>query len=417
MEAKPSPEPKTGKPHSADNLDRLVTVTSPAGWLALLACWVLIGTALIWGIWGSVPTKASGGGLLMHTGGVLEVVTRGPGQILALNVREGDLVQTGQVVARITQPDLDVKIASTRRELASLHSQYEHLQKVFAREWELKVANFRDQRRNLHSQLGDIGERERWLTRRQNNQQGLLDKGLITEKTLFDTKIKLQNAKEERRKTLLNLEKINEDELRTKSQQQRDLFNNRQKILETENHLALLIEQLAYQTNVKSEFSGRVLEIAVRVGDQLQGGNRIFSMEPLQPELRSVVYIPSGQGGKKVEPGMKVQISPATVKRDEFGFILGRVTWVSPYPATKESMLSILGNEGLVKQFSKDTPPIVVHADLITDPHTPSGLKWSSREGPPFRITAGTLVSGEIVVREQRPISLVIPYLKKFFGL
>jgi HlyD family secretion protein len=130
-----------------------------------------------------------------------------------------------------------------------------------------------------------------------------------------------------------------------------------------------------------------------------------------------VVYIPAGSGGKKVEPGMKIQVSPATVKRDEFGYIFGQVSWVSPYPATRESMLSILGNEALVKQFSKTMPPIVVHATLLTDPKTPSGLKWSSRQGPPFRITTGTIVSAEVVVREQRPISLVIPYMKKVFGL
>jgi len=410
-------EPKTGRPHSAEQLDRLVTVTSPAGWLALAACWVLIGTALVWGIWGSVPTKVDGGGILIHTGGVMEVVTRGSGQILAIKVREGDLVQQGQVVARITQPDLDVKIANTRRELESLNRQYEHLKKVYVREWELKQVNFRDQRRNLHSQLGDIGQQERWLTRRQDNQQGLLDKGLITEKTLYDTKIKLQEAKENRRKTLLNLEKLTEDGLQFKSRQERDLFNNRQKILETESQLALLTEQLAYQTDVRSEFSGWVLETAVRVGDQLNTGARIFSMTPLQPELKAVVYIPSGQGGKKVEPGMKVQITPATVKRDEFGFILGRVNWVAPYPATRESMRTVLGNEDLVKHFSKENPPIVVHAALLTDPRTPSGFKWSSREGPPFKITMGTLVSAEVVVREQRPISLVIPYMKRFFGL
>lgn len=417
MEAQAVPQHKTGRLHSAEQLDRLVTVTSPVGWLALAASYVLIGTALTWGIWGSVPTKVEGGGILLRTEGVFEVVTRGPGQVLAISVREGDLVQKGQVVARITQPDLDVKAANTRRKLESLTEHYEDIKKIYAGEWELKTAIFRDQRRNLHSQLGDIGERERWLTRRQINQQGLLEKGLITEKTLYDTNIKLQDAREERRQTLLNLKKINEDELRIRNQQEHDLFEERQKILETKNQLTLLTEQLAYQTEVKSEFSGRVLEIVARVGDQLKSGNRILSMEPLQPELMAVVYIPSGQGGKKAEPGMKVQISPDTVKRDEFGFILGRVTWVAPYPATRESMLSILGNEGLVKQFSQDSPPIVVHADLITDPHTPSGFKWSSRHGPPFRITMGTLISGVVVVREQRPISLVIPYMKRFFGL
>jgi HlyD family secretion protein len=417
MATKSSPEPKTGKPHSLQHSDWLVTVTSPAGWLALAACYVLVATALIWGIWGSVPTKVTGEGILVHTGGVYDVVTRGPGQILAILVHEGEVVHQGQVVAHITQPDLNVKIAGVRRELASCTSRYEQLQKVYAREWQLKQKNFRVHRRDLHHKLADFSARERWLTKRQHDQQGLLNQGLITEKTLYDTKIKLQDARESTRQALLSLKKINEAELSTKNQQERDLFNSYQKILDAKSRLELLNEQLGYQTKVRSTFTGRVLEIAARVGNQLHAGNRILSLEPLQPRLRAVVYIPSGIGGKKVEPGMKIQIAPATVKRDEFGYILGRVTWVSPYPATDESMLSTLGNSGLVKQFSKKMPPIVVHAGLLTDPRTPSGLKWSSSEGPPFRITMGTLVQGSVLVREQRPISLVIPYIKKFCGL
>jgi len=394
-----------------------VTVTSPAGWLALVACWTLIGIALIWGIWGSVPTKVAGGGILVHTGGVFKVVTRGPGQILAILVQEGDLVHEDQEIARITQPDLDVKLANTRKELESLTKNYEFQKQVYDREWEIKEANFRVQRQNLRSKLGDLGKREHWLTKRQQDQQGLLQQGLITEKTLYDTQIKLQDAKEEERQTRLDLKKINEEELQFKNQQERNLFTEFEKILDAKSRMALLTEQLAYQTQVRSDFSGRVLETPVRVGDQLAAGDRILTLEPLQPQLRAVVYIPAGSGGKKVEPGMKIQVSPATVKRDEFGYIFGQVSWVSPYPATRESMLSILGNEALVKQFSKTMPPIVVHATLLTDPKTPSGLKWSSRQGPPFRITTGTIVSAEVVVREQRPISLVIPYMKKVFGL
>jgi len=417
MATQSPPKQLTTKSHSVEHLDRMATVTSPAGWLALAACWVLVATALIWGIFGAVPTKVNGGGILIHTGGVFDVVTRGPGQIQAISVHEGDVVHQGQVVARITQPDLVVKLASVRQELKSDTKQYQHLQQLYAREWQLKEANFRVQRGDLQKKLADLRTRQRWLTRRQREQQGLLDQGLITEKTLYNTQVDLQNAREGERQTLLSLKKIGEDELRIKNQQEHDLFDNYQKILETQARLELLTEQLAYQTKVRSDFNGRVLEVAVRVGDQLNAGERILSLEPLQPQLMAVVYIPSGIGGKRVEPGMKIQISPVTVKRDEYGYIFARVTWVSPYPATSASMLKILGNEGLVKEFSKTSPPIVVHAGLVTDPGTPSGLKWSSRQGPPFRITMGTLVSAAVVVKEQRPVSLLIPYMKRLFGL
>jgi HlyD family secretion protein len=44
---------------------------------------------------------------------------------------------------------------------------------------------------------------------------------------------------------------------------------------------------------------------------------------------------------------------------------------------------------------------------------TPSGFKWSSENGPPFKVRTGTLGIAEIVVFRQAPITLVIPFLRK----
>ena len=43
--------------------------------------------------------------------------------------------------------------------------------------------------------------------------------------------------------------------------------------------------------------------------------------------LEAIVYIPSVHG-KKIRPGMEVQIAPSTVKKEEFGYLLGTVTYV-----------------------------------------------------------------------------------------
>ena len=49
--------------------------------------------------------------------------------------------------------------------------------------------------------------------------------------------------------------------------------------------------------------------------------------------------------------------------------------------------------------------------------NTISGYKWSSKNGPPFYIESNTPASIQITVQKQRPIFLVIPFLKKLFGL
>jgi HlyD family secretion protein len=405
------------RPTSAEQLDRLVTVTAPAGWIALGAAYILIIATLIWGIWGSVPTKVKGQGILLRTGGVYDVVVRGWGQVADILVRVGDLVKTGQVVARVIQPDLAAQIENARRDLESLVQQNQQLKEVFARELALQKKNFQAQRHNLDKQITDIKERQTWLKQRLRAQKILLAKGLITEKTLVDTKENLQAAMEDQRRSMIKVEQVNEQTLQLESRQERDLFNSRLRILEAQNKLGLLKEKLGYTSQVVSDISGRVLEVTARQGRELIPGDIVVVLEPLQKALRSVIYIPTGRGGMKVKEGMEVQLSPSTVKRDRYGYMLGRVSIVSPYPATQAAMMDVLGNQGLVKEFSKDGPPMVVYADLAPEPNTPSGFKWSSREGPPYKVDMGTVLQAELVVRKQRPISLLIPYLKGFFGL
>ncbi len=93
--------------------------------------------------------------------------------------------------------------------------------------------------------------------------------------------------------------------------------------------------------------------------------------------------------------------------------MLGRVTSVSEFPLTAQSMFLTLGNEALVSELaSGGTAMLEVKADLIPETSTFSGYRWSTSDGPPQRMDSGTLVTASITVKEQKPISLIIPQLK-----
>ena len=77
-------------------------------------------------------------------------------------------------------------------------------------------------------------------------------------------------------------------------------------------------------------------------------------------------------------------------------------------------MMRSLQNEGLVKALSMGAAPIEVHADLIPDPRTISGYKWSSSKGPQMEIHTGTLCTATVTVSEQPPYNLVVPLFKKY---
>lgn len=71
---------------------------------------------------------------------------------------------------------------------------------------------------------------------------------------------------------------------------------------------------------------------------------------------------------------------------------------------------------GLVRDLAGDAPPIEVRA-AIQPAANQSGYQWSSAAGAPVTLSSGTLCRAEIVVERQRPISLVIPIVRKSLGV
>ena len=80
-------------------------------------------------------------------------------------------------------------------------------------------------------------------------------------------------------------------------------------------------------------------------------------------------------------------------------------------------MIFYLQNEVLVNRLLQSGETISLVAILESDPSTPSGLRWSSSQGPDLSVEGGTVCSASVVLARQRPITLLIPFLKKQLGL
>ncbi len=251
---------------SPEQLDQLLKVTSPKGWLALLGLGLLIGAVVIWSILGSIPSTIRGEGILIRGEGVQLIDAPQGGRVSKLLVSAGDSIQANQVVANMTTSDGDVEIQSPR--------------------------------------------------------------------------------------------------------------------------------------------AGRILELRVSEGAFVQPGTVLVSFELAQEDLQAVLYLPAVDG-KKVQPGMEVQVAPSTVSQQEYGVLRGRVKSVSDFPATVPGMFRVLGSDDLVQALSSSGAPIEIRVELFKA-DTPSGYQWSSPAGPPTTIQGGTFCSATIVLGQRRPISLVL---------
>jgi HlyD family secretion protein len=401
---------------SPEQLDQLVQVTNPRGWLALGALGVMLLAAVGWGIWGSIPTEATGSGILIRQGGVSDLVTAANGQVEEILVKVGDTITKGQTVARIRQDVIVRQIRDNQSKLAILRSEYQETLRASEEQQRLQGRDLAQQRANLERTIQALEKDMILLTERMEAERKLLDDGLITKQAFLTTQQTLNTKRDDLATQRLQLNGLDLKGLED-AQQLRDQLKARQAaIRDLELDTRELNAKLTENVSVVSSYSGRVLEILADRGDVVNPGAPILSIEVVSEDLMAVLFVPASSG-KRVQPGMVVQVAPSTVKREEYGAILGRVTWVADFPSTSRGMTRLLGNEALVNKLMTEGPPIQVDVALERDPSTPTGFRWSSSRGPAVKISSGTLADGSVVVSKDRPMRLVIPTIREKLGL
>jgi HlyD family secretion protein len=403
---------------SPEQLDQLMSITSPRAWIALAALGGLLAAVLLWSVYGSVYTKLNGQGIIVKKGGVFNVVAMGTGIVTDIqDLAGGDAVQKGQVIARIAQPVLEEEVRSAEKILADYRRERERIRKFGDDDLGLQRKSLEQQQATYRlvakAREELIGSLERTLVQ----QADLRRDGLITQQRYEDVKQQLYAARQELEGAQNQLQQIAIQALGLENRNRERLRSIEERVLDAESRLEDARTRLELAGKVVSQYDGKVLEVMVSAGDMITENTPVASLEMAGKALEAVVYLPAHSEIKLVANGTAVQVSPGTVKREEYGFLLGRVASVSEFPATREGMTSLLKNEGLVEALSRQGPPIAVSVDLVPDPATASGYRWSSRAGARVQLSSGTSCTASVLVREQAPITLVIPLLKRFFGI
>jgi len=404
---------------SPEQLDQLMGVTSFKGWLALLALGLIIVSGVLWGFYGEIPEKVSGLGILVKTGGVIEVSHFVSGRIIDISVAAGDTVECGAVVARVDQPEIKSQIKDLNIRLTELNKKRVDILNYNTGSYKLKKESFTEQRANIDGSIRTGEDRLSVLEQRIADQQKLFKDGLVTKQVIFDKKNEYNSVKEQILESRNQLKQIDIQEMELKRQADTELKQIDVEIGENRNAYDKLQKNYSLYSKIICPFSGRVIEVRNITGDLYAQGNALISVELSGKnikDLEAVIYV-SPADGKKITGGMEIQISPSTVKKEEFGSMIGVVTSVSQYPSSFQEMHKTLGNDQLVQTLSGSGSPIEIKADLVPDFNTMSGFRWTSPKGPPVRIFSGTLCGASVVTERKRPISYVIPLLKEYTGL
>ncbi len=402
---------------SPEQLDALMRVTTPSGWIVHVTLLAVLAAVVLWGIFGSITITIEGQGIIVTSGGVRNIQHIAGGRVTDIKVRPGDLVEKGEVIARVNQDELVNQIAEERIKLKELLESTTRTTTFSEQDLALRRTYLSRQDDNIRSSIESDKEQLDFLSKTLPTYEELRRSGGISEKQLLETRARYNSLKVQVADNENALRQIERELAQLSLGKEVEKTDLDSQVDEARRNIARLERNLEYYTNIVSPDAGRVIEVMVNEGALIGAGATVVSIEPVgraARNLEAVIYIPSE--GKNVKPGMDAQVSPANVKREEHGFIHGRVTFVSPYPATAEGMLRVLGNASLVEALLGRGAVLEVRVDLVPTTKTVSGLAWSSKDGPPIAIQSGTICSGSVIEKTQSPISFVIPWLRELAG-
>jgi len=301
------------KLRSPEQLDTMIRITGPVGWMALVSVLVLCFAIVLWSVYGSFTEKAEGYGLIMDSAGVVSITHAASGKITELYVQTGSSVHKGQIIAHMEQPldAADTRMAQYGAKLA---------------------ANDRDVQGRVYE---------------------------------YDAKRYRQTAQED----------------------------------------------------AISEYDGIVDEVMAAEGELVAAGSPICTVRLTQnrDELSGVFYVPVDKG-KRIEPGMSIQLAPNGVDVSQTGSLLGVVKQVSQYPVSAEGVKKGLGNSQLAQYVlgKGGGAAVEVRFELVKDTASESGYLWTSVVGRHKPITPGSYCTGFIVIEREPPIEKVFYKISQF---
>ncbi|HEX6609294.1 MAG TPA: NHLP bacteriocin system secretion protein [Hyphomicrobiaceae bacterium] len=403
---------------SSDQLTERIVLIPPAMRMMVASLTVIIAAGLIWGMFGSVPTRVVGHGVLLADGRAahsVQPIVAGP--IIELLVKRGDTVDVDTDVARVQQVALQTQFESLETRLAVLRTDLEQFKK--ANELELRQIDIMLQRQKAVA--------EEQITAGQVRAKGLHDI-LTADESLFNrgiiSRLELAQARADHDRTLLDIanaraRSIEIEELAdTKRGNLAELERQKQEHIDAlQAEASRLKVEVSLGSLVKAPVAGRIEEIRVGQGDVVAPGTIIATIGRVVPEAFEVLAVFDNNMAKRIAPGMDVHVHPASVRKEEHGAMRARVLSISELGISKAELNAILRNPQLTDVLMGTSSPLLAKVEVFLDRQTPSGFAWWGGRGPPYSVTRGTRVTVDVIVERQAPIALVIPAMRHLLGL
>lgn len=461
--------------NSPESLDQVMRVVKPRAWLSLLAIGLISGSVGLWSVYGRIPLSVTGQGILIKPRQVVQLQSSSAGQLQAVPIAPGDVVEQGDVIGILDQSALQQRLQQAQaklselqnqdqsrdrlqqqlmsQELAALQQQRQHLEATLQREQlgleltQQTQGAIAAKRASLTAQQQQVGQLLQTLQARVSSRQQLVSQQVVSRDTLVqaeqdyasaqaqataidvqlkDLEIQATSARQSdlQRQNQIDqmqtqLQTLMAQETKLREQTLKQSIDRTNEIQDLKRQIDQLQLQLAQSGNVLSPQSGRILEVSLAPGQMVSPGTRIgaIEVEDRSSELVGYAYL-NNEAGKQVQPGMTVQVTPSFTKRERYGGMVGTVTNVSPFALTPQAVAVSVGNEAIANHLTQQGVALMqITVRLEPDPSTASGYRWSSQEGRSIALSSGTTTTVQVQVGDRAPISYLLPIVRSALGM
>ena len=357
-----------------DQLDQPLQLLRPTQWVLLTSLSLFSLAILTWSIFGWIPVRISGKGVLIKPNSLTVVQSETSGQITKIAVNVGDCIDEDSLIAQIDPVSQEIEMKAAQTQLAQMRSQDESQDDLA-----------QQQISQLQADIDRVTQ--------------LAQKGAISTDDL-----------NKRRSELSQLRYSMESENSRREQQ----------IKEQQTRILSRQEEIERTSLIRAPIRGCIVDRGVHQGEVVKPGSTLFTLqrEGTGDDLESLVFFPA-KDGKRLEQGQRVRVSPTSTKQQRHGGIEGEIVTVGLLPVRDEALFKRLGVRSLLESVrgQKSDPLIEVSTTLQRDPATHSGYDWGGGAGPKITLSTGTTTTVRVLVEERRPISYVIPILRDLSGI
>jgi len=406
--------PPPGSHPAVAALTREIRVIGRPAWMILGGIATAAAGLVVWSFVGKLQTKVSGPCMVLSSEGVVDVKAGAGGRIAEVSVRPGAEVREGDLIATLSQPDQDERIKRMQARLVEIERRAASIGSLSSRGVALSNEAFARRMDFVERQI-EVARSRTEIERNQiETARQLVEQRLATRRSLEEAQRALEVTEMSiavLRRQLTDIERERTELAKREAEERSQIALERS---EARRELALLESERGRATAVRSAFAGRVVEIKAGRGTLVSGETPVALLERRGEAggVEVVMYVASSDG-KKIAVGSATELLPATARKDEHGYLRGKVSYVSDYPATPQALQATLGSEELVKELASLSAPFEVRIHLDQLDGKPVWTR-ASDETPAVR--AGTLCAGKVTVRNERPIGFVIPALRKQTG-